>query len=113
MKLPEAAPRSQDDLPPRKLATWLLFLRAGALPAPVVILENRTVGPSLGKDSIEKGISSILFWRCFGDDFYHHILSFVGHCRGVCSVFEHRDTGGSAGLFWRIAHFAGGLLASS
>ena len=38
-----------------------IVLRAGALPAPVVILENRTVGPSLGKDSIEKGISSILF----------------------------------------------------
>ncbi|MCH8278385.1 MAG: protein translocase subunit SecD, partial [Proteobacteria bacterium] len=37
-----------------------IILRAGALPAPVVILENRTVGPSLGKDSIEKGISSIL-----------------------------------------------------
>ena len=38
-----------------------IILRAGALPAPVVILENRTVGPSLGKDSIEKGITSILY----------------------------------------------------
>ena len=38
-----------------------IVLRAGALPAPVVILENRTVGPSLGKDSIEKGITSILY----------------------------------------------------
>jgi preprotein translocase subunit SecD len=37
-----------------------IVLRAGALPAPVVILENRTVGPSLGRDSIEKGISSII-----------------------------------------------------
>lgn len=37
-----------------------IILRAGALPAPVVILENRTVGPSLGKDSIDKGISSII-----------------------------------------------------
>jgi preprotein translocase subunit SecD len=37
-----------------------IILRAGALPAPVVILENRTVGPSLGKDSIEQGINSIL-----------------------------------------------------
>ena len=37
-----------------------IVLRAGALPAPVVILENRTVGPSLGKDSIDKGISSII-----------------------------------------------------
>jgi preprotein translocase subunit SecD len=31
-------------------------LRAGALPAPVKILEERTVGPSLGNDSIHEGI---------------------------------------------------------
>ncbi len=32
-----------------------LVLRSGALPAPVEILENRTVGASLGEDSIQKG----------------------------------------------------------
>jgi len=32
-----------------------IVLRAGALPAPVNILEERTVGPSLGQDSIDKG----------------------------------------------------------
>ncbi len=32
-----------------------LLLRAGALPAPLKIIEERTVGPSLGKDSIESG----------------------------------------------------------
>lgn len=32
-----------------------IVLRAGSLPAPVNILEERTVGPSLGRDSIEKG----------------------------------------------------------
>lgn len=32
-----------------------LVLRAGALPAPIVIVEERTVGPSLGSDSVEKG----------------------------------------------------------
>lgn len=37
-----------------------IVLRAGALPAPVVILEERTVGPSLGKDSIRQGIIAIL-----------------------------------------------------
>jgi len=36
-----------------------IILRAGSLPAPVKILENRTVGPSLGQDSINKGIKSI------------------------------------------------------
>jgi preprotein translocase subunit SecD len=33
-----------------------ILLRAGALPAPLTIIEERTVGPGLGQDSIEKGI---------------------------------------------------------
>ncbi len=37
-----------------------IVLRAGALPAPVDIIEERTVGPSLGKDSITMGTHSIL-----------------------------------------------------
>lgn len=38
-----------------------LLLRAGALPAPLVVLEERTVGPSLGADSIRAGeLASIL-----------------------------------------------------
>ncbi len=37
-----------------------IVLRAGALPAPVKILEERTVGPSLGKDSIRKGMMAML-----------------------------------------------------
>src|SRR5215471_5509689 len=35
-----------------------IVLRAGALPAPVEIAEERTVGPSLGKDSINQGMLS-------------------------------------------------------
>ena len=37
-----------------------IILRAGALPAPVNIIEERTVGPSLGADSIARGQKSIL-----------------------------------------------------
>jgi len=37
-----------------------LILRAGALPAPVKIIEERSVGPSLGADSIRNGITSII-----------------------------------------------------
>src|SRR6187399_3253670 len=33
-----------------------ILLRAGALPAPLTIIEERTVGPGLGQDSIDKGI---------------------------------------------------------
>jgi preprotein translocase subunit SecD len=36
-----------------------IVLRAGALPAPVDIIEERTVGPSLGTDSIRKGMLSM------------------------------------------------------
>src|SRR5947199_516368 len=35
-----------------------IILRAGALPAPVKIIQDLTVGPSLGRDSIEKGVRS-------------------------------------------------------
>jgi len=37
-----------------------LMLRAGALPAPVNIIEERSVGPTLGRDSVEKGIQAII-----------------------------------------------------
>src|SRR6267142_4703914 len=37
-----------------------IVLRAGALPAPVEILEERTVGPSLGSDSIRQGVISFV-----------------------------------------------------
>ena len=36
-------------------ADLALVLRAGALPAPLAIMEERTVGPSLGQDSIDRG----------------------------------------------------------
>jgi len=37
-----------------------IVLKAGALPAPVDIIEERSVGPSLGQDSISKGFNSAL-----------------------------------------------------
>jgi len=38
-----------------------IVLRAGALPAPLKIIQDLTVGPSLGQDSIDKGVQSTLF----------------------------------------------------
>lgn len=38
-----------------------LLLRAGALAAPMYFVEERTVGPSLGKDNIDAGVQSIAF----------------------------------------------------
>ncbi len=37
-----------------------LLLRSGALPAPLSIIEERTVGPDLGQDSIDAGILSLI-----------------------------------------------------
>jgi preprotein translocase subunit SecD len=38
-----------------------LLLKAGALAAPMEIIEERTVGPSLGKENIDKGFHSVLY----------------------------------------------------
>ncbi len=81
-----------------------IVLRAGALPAPVNILEERTVGPSLGQDSINKGIVSVTGRFDPGRLFYAYLLQnrglssrfgvvarhFVHHGCAVC-VQSHAD----------------------
>ncbi len=61
-----------------------ILLRAGALPAPLTIIEERTVGPGLGQDSIEKG----------------KIASYVGSAWVILFMFV---TYGLFGLFANIA----------
>ncbi|MDO9163854.1 MAG: protein translocase subunit SecD [Methylococcaceae bacterium] len=63
---------------PQEARNLALLLRAGALAAPVDIVEERTVGPSLGQDNIDKGMLSfvvgfglvvlfmIVYYRLFG-----------------------------------------------
>jgi preprotein translocase subunit SecD len=65
-------------LEPAEASELALLLRAGALAAPMYFVEERTVGPSLGKDNIEQGVTSVLvglalvlvfmmvFYRVFG-----------------------------------------------
>ncbi len=45
---------------PQEARNLALMLRAGALAAPVDIVEERTVGPSLGQDNINKGLMSVV-----------------------------------------------------
>ncbi len=45
---------------PREAQQLALLLRAGALAAPVEIVEERTVGPSLGQENIEKGMEAVV-----------------------------------------------------
>ena len=46
----------EGDFTPESARDLAIVLRAGALPAPIRILANETVGPSLGQDSIRAGI---------------------------------------------------------
>ena len=45
---------------PQEAHELALLLRSGALAAPIEIVEERTVGPSLGKDNIEQGFNSVI-----------------------------------------------------
>jgi len=45
---------------PEEATDLAIVLRAGALPAPVKIIQNVTVGPSLGQDSIDKGLRAAI-----------------------------------------------------
>jgi len=59
-----------------------IVLRAGALPAPVEIIEERTVGPSLGQDSIRQGLMSMLVGGVLVLVFmviYYHVAGLVAN----------------------------------
>ena len=45
----------------REATDIALLMRAGALAAPLVIIEERTVGPSLGQENIDKGFNSVKY----------------------------------------------------
>ncbi len=57
-----------------------LLLRAGALPVDVRIEEERTVGPSLGRDSVRQGLNAALYGLMFVVIFvliYYRLVGFV------------------------------------
>jgi preprotein translocase subunit SecD len=45
---------------PQEAHELALLLRAGALAAPIQIVEERTIGPSLGQDNIDQGVISVI-----------------------------------------------------
>jgi len=65
-----------------------IVLKAGALPAPLKIIEERTVGPSLGEDSIKKGLYSsviaLLLVALFMVIYYH----FAGGVADLALLFN-------------------------
>ncbi len=77
-----------------------LLLRSGALPAPLSIIEERTVGPDLGQDSIEAGIFSLIIgfvlvvlfmiykYRIFGVIANLALISNLFLLVGILTLFE-------------------------
>jgi len=59
-KIPGGSARITGSFSAQEAHDLAIVLRAGSLPAPVEIIEERTVGPSLGHDSISKGLYSML-----------------------------------------------------
>lgn len=64
----------------QETADLALLLRAGALPADLEIVEERTVGPSLGKDSVEAGKNASIYAMIF-------VLIFMGLSYRLFGVF--------------------------
>ncbi|GIX46636.1 MAG: protein translocase subunit SecD [Candidatus Tectimicrobiota bacterium] len=58
--IPGGEARITGSFTPEEARDLAIILREGALPAPVRIVENRTVGPSLGSDSIAQGMRAVL-----------------------------------------------------
>jgi SecD/SecF fusion protein len=60
-KIPTGEARITGRFSDEQASDLAIVLRAGALPAPVDIIEERSVGPSLGRDSITLGVKAALY----------------------------------------------------
>lgn len=65
-----------------------IVLRAGALPAPVEIIQNVTVGPSLGRDSIQRGLYAGLLGAAFVVLFMVVYYRFSGSIADIAMVLN-------------------------
>ncbi len=59
-RIPQGKARITGQFTAERARDLAIVLRAGALPAPLRVVEERTVGPSLGRDSITSGIRAVL-----------------------------------------------------
>lgn len=59
-KIPDGEAIIEGDFTLEEAKDLAIVLRAGSLPAPIKVVEKREVGPTLGKDSIKKGIVAVL-----------------------------------------------------
>jgi preprotein translocase subunit SecD len=76
------------DFTSQETSELALLLRAGALPAPVKVVEERTVGPSLGADSIKDGRNASIVGAGFVVFFMVVIYGLFGILANLALVFN-------------------------
>jgi preprotein translocase subunit SecD len=85
-----------EDLEEAKLLE--IVLKAGALPAPVDIIEERTVGPSLGQDSVSSGFNSV-------------VIAYIIICLFMIFYYQKSGSVAAASLIFCILFILGVLAA--
>lgn len=83
--------------------TLALLLRAGALPAPVTVIEERQVGPSLGKQNIHMGVLSVAVG-------FASVVLFMGIYYGLFGLFADLALGMNLVLVIAVLSLLGATL---
>jgi len=73
---------------PEEASDLAIVLRAGSLPAPVKVIQNVTIGPSLGQDSIRKGIQAAIIGALLVVAFMGFYYKFAGLVADFALVFN-------------------------
>lgn len=73
---------------PEEASDLAIVLRAGSLPAPVKVIQNVTVGPSLGQDSIRKGIRAAIIGGLLVVGFMAFYYRFAGMVANFALAFN-------------------------
>lgn len=76
------------DFTPEQASDLAIVLRAGSLPAPVKVIQNVSVGPSLGLDSIQKGVRAALIGAILVVSFMAFYYRFAGLVADFALVFN-------------------------
>ena len=80
-----------------------ILLRAGALPAPLTVIEERTVGAGLGEDSIQAGIKAALIGSVF-------VVLFMLATYGLFGLFANIAVAVNVGMILGILSLLGATL---
>jgi len=84
---------------PEEAKDLAIVLRAGALPCPLNIEEERTIGPTLGQDSIKKGIRAIIMGGILVFGFMSFYYLICGLIANIALILNLLIILGSLGLF--------------